>query len=1115
MLIAISSSSILREFLMRRFYLGLFFAVILFGSTRVGRCFQPDSVSDYPLWMRYPAISPDGTTIAFEYQGDIYTVPVGGGRATDIVPDVPYDFDPVWSPDGKWIAYASDANGNFDVFIVPAAGGIPKQLTFHTASEVPACFTPNGDSVLFAADRMPDVSDAQYPTPAQPQLYEVSVSGGMPAQVLTTPAINARLDASGNRLLYEDLKGYESPWRKHEKASIARDVWLYDRTTGSFTQLTHFIGEDRNPVWSPDEKTVYYLSERSGSFNVWKFPLDDTTLHTQVTSFDKNPVRFLSIAKNGTLAFGYNGEIYTLPEGATAPQKVSIEIIPTEKSSGTKFETLAKGATEFALSPNGKEFAFVVRGDIFVASVDYGTTKRITNTPGEERSVSFSPNGRSLIYASEREHSWKIYQTTIEHKDEPYFYAATTLKEEPIVATSNESFQPHYSPDGKEVAFLEDRTNLEVIDRKTRTIRMIMDSTHNYSYSDGDQWFEWSPDGKWFLVQFYDHDRWSNEVGLLAADGSEADGSTAKINNLTNSGYDDTHPTWSRDGKMMYWFSDREGLHTEGNNYGQSDVFGMFFTQPAYDQFRLTPEELAVEELESKDTSKRKSVPAKNEEGSTLSKEDTSGNIKPIPPITINLKDIDDRIARLTINSSRMSDAVLSPNADRLFYLASYPKGGALWVHIFRDGETKLLANLPKPGGDLILDHEGKNLYVLNDGTITRIDTANGHETHIGYSAEMEINTPAERAAMFEHVWRQMFEKLYVKNMNGVEWNYYKTNYSRFLPYINNNQDFAEMLSEMLGELDVSHTGSGYRIPNPEENATASLGIFIDRHYTGNGIRVAEVIERGPLDISNSKVRAGDIITAIDDHTITPAEDFNIYLNRKAGVPTLISIHNPRNDSTWEETTRPIAQGELGELLYQRWIKTRRLEVDSLSHGTVGYVDVRAMGDASYRHVYSELFGREYAKKAVIVDTRFNGGGWLHDELATMLNGKEYVHFSPRGQDLGIEPSDRWTKPSVILVGESNYSDASFFPDAYRALGIGKIVGMPVPGTATAVWWETLQDNSLYFGIPEVGVVDMHGHFLEGQQLVPDYEVENTPKSIAEGRDLQLEKAVQVLMQGG
>ena len=1092
---------------MARYLLSVFlvlFSIPLFAQSE-GRAGSADLQDpNHPMWMRYPAISPDGSTIAFEYQGDIYTVPSMGGRATPIVTHVAYDFTPVWSPDGKWIAYASDRNGNFDVFIVPSEGGLSKQLTVNTASEIPTAFSPKGDSVYFSASRMMDAEDAQFPAGLMSQLYAVSVNGGAPRMVLTTPAQHAVLDKTGSRILYEDLKGYENQWRKHETASVAHDIWIYDAATHHHTKLTSFVGEDRNPAWSPDEQNVYYLSEKSGSFNIWELPVAAPEQTHQITSFDKHPVRFLTIAQNGTMAFGFNGDLYTLGAGNTKPTKLSIEIVPTDKSNTTNFETLTSGATEFALSPNGKEFAFVVRGDVFVASTDYDITKRITHTPEQERNVSFSPDGRSLIFAGERGKSWKIYQVTIEHKDEPYFYASTTLKEEPIISTDGEAFQPHYSPDGKEVAYLEDRTNLKVINLKTKAIRTIVDSTHNYSYSDGDQWYQWSPDGKWFLVTYFDNARWSSEVGLIDAEGK------GPIVNLTQSGYDDDGPHWSKDGTMMYWFSGKEGLHSRSaNSGGEQDVYGMFFTQNAYDKFKMTPEEYALAKLSEKDKSSEDTSDTEEKHS-----KDSTHTRKPIGPITIDLKNIEDRTARLTINSSRMSDAILSNKGDRLYYITSYPKGSAVWVHIFRDGTTKMLTSLDGGAGDLRLDDDGKNLYLLSGGNITRIDTSNGTQKRIGFKASMELNSPAERAYMFEHVWRQAKEKFYVENMNGVDWDFYKKNYEQFLPYIDNNYDFAEMLSEMLGELNASHTGSGYRAPNPEQHATASLGAFFDNHYTGKGIRIQEIVERGPLDISSSKIRNGDVILKIDGNEITPAVDYSLYLDRKADKPTLLTIWNPKKDSTWEETIKPISQGELSELLYDRWIKSRRLEVDSLSHGTIGYVDVRSMGDASYRHVFSEVMGREYNKKALIVDTRFNGGGWLHDDLAQFLSGKEYVHFSPRHQNLGIEPQDRWTKPSVVLVGESNYSDASFFPYAYRALGIGKIVGMPVPGTATAVWWETLQDNTLYFGIPEVGTIDMNGHYLEGQELTPDYVVSNDPESLANGRDLQLEKAVEVLMKG-
>ncbi len=1063
-------------------------------------------MTDHPLWMRYPAISPDGNTIAFEYQGDIYTVPSAGGHATAIVTHDAYDFHPVWSPDGKWIAFASDRNGNFDVYVVPSVGGIAKRLTVHTAKEVPTCFTPDGKSVLFTASRMDDVKNVEFPSGFLPELYSVSIDGGLPKQILTTPAIDAQLDRSGSRILYHDLKGYESDWRKHHKSSVARDVWIFDTKTKKHTKLTTFEGEDRNPVWSTDESDVYYLSEKSGSFNVWTMPLAHPEKPTQITSFEKHPVRFLSIARStGLLCFGFDGEIYTVKGDGAKPSKISIEITPTEKSNSDKLTNMSWGATEFAVAPNGKEFAFIVRGDVFVASMDYETTKRITSTPEQERNISFSPDGRSLLYSSERDGSWKIYQTTIEHKDEPYFYAATTLKEEPVVATEKETFQPHYSPNGDEVAYLEERTILKVINLKSKETRTIMDGSHNYSYTDGDQYYEWSPDGKWFLVTFLDHNRWSSEVGLVDAEGKKP------IVNLTNSGYDDVRPQWSADGKMMYWFSDRQGLRSHAGGFSESDVFGMYFTQAAFDHFKETRQELdlAKEREKEKEKDKPKDTTKKEEP----KKDTAAAKKKAIPPITIDLKNIEDRVARLTLNSNRLSDAVLSKDGERLYYLAPFAKGEALWVHKFREDETKILVRLWMPGGQLALDDEGKEVYVLNNGIISKVDTASGNERRMGYHAEMQLNTPEEREYLFEHVWRQTYKKFYVEDMQGVDWKFYKAAYQKFLPYINNNYDFAEMMSEMLGELNASHTGSGYRPSDPEGHSTAALGAFFDPNYSGNGLKIQEIIERGPLDRSGSKITNGTVIRKIDGQEITPAVDYALYLDRKIDKPVLLSLFNPAKDSTWEEIVKPTSRDWENELLYQRWVKSRREEVDSLSHGRIGYVHVRSMGDDSYRHAYSEILGREYETDGMIVDTRFNGGGWLHDELATLLSGKEYVKFFPRHQNLGSEPTGKWTKPSVLIVSESNYSDAHFFPWTYKTLGIGKIVGMPVPGTATAVWWETLQDNSLYFGIPQVGMLDMNGKYLENQQLVPDYIVNNDPESVAQGRDLQLEKAVEVLMQ--
>ncbi len=374
----------------------------------------------------------------------------------------------------------------------------------------------------------------------------------------------------------------------------------------------------------------------------------------------------------------------------------------------------------------------------------------------------------------------------------------------------------------------------------------------------------------------------------------------------------------------------------------------------------------------------------------------------------------------------------------------------------------------------------------------------------------MTLNEQVERAYLFDHAWRQAKKKFYLKDLHGVDWDGYRKDYSRFLPYINNNYDFAEMMSELLGELNASHTGARFRQGVPMGDQTASLGVFYDQTYSGPGLRIQEIMAKSPVIRSGSKIKAGVIIEKIDGIEITPETNYHVLLNRKAGRNTLLTLFDPAGKSRWEEVVKPIGLGEEGELRYKRWVERCRFIVDSLSGGRIGYVHVRGMDDRSYRTVYEEALGKNANKDALVVDTRFNGGGWLHDDLATFLGGKTYMTFMPRGQNIGNEPQFKWRKPSAVVMSESNYSDAHMFPYTYRALGIGKLIGMPVPGTGTAVWWETMQ-NGVVFGIPQVGMLGNDGKYLENQQLEPDLLVPNDPADVSKGRDQQLEAAVQEL----
>jgi len=1050
------------------------------------------------LWLRYPSVSPDGKTIVFCFKGDIYKVETQGGAAAPITLSDGHDFMPVWSADSKWIAFASDRNGNFDVYVVSSEGGLAKRVTYHSANDFPQCFTADGKNILFSSTRLDEVNFIQFPYGGLPELYSAPVNGGRETQILSIAAEDVKLNKSGDKMIFHDKKGYEDPWRKHQVSSIARDLWMHDKKENKFTKLTDFAGEDRNPVWSDDEKNIYFLSEKSGSFNVWKMPVGDPSQKMQVSKFDKNPVRFLSASSAGMLCYGYNGEIYTqLVNGE--PQKVNIYINTDERYADDKTEIFKEGVTEMNVSAAGKEIVFVVRGEVFVTSIETGITRRITNTPGQERSVSFSPDGRSILYAAERANIWGIYKTSLTRKEENYFFNSTVLKEEPIVVGATEAFQPKFSPDGSQVAFLEDRTAVKVIDLKTKKIRNILPGEKNYSYSDGDQSFDWSPDGKYILVQFLQDGNWRQEVGLVDAEGKNT------LVDLTQSGFDNSSAKWMMGGKMMLWFSNRHGMKNIASHGNQADAYGLFFTRASFDRFKMNKEDyLLLKEKEDKEKEKEKQK-EKNKGNDTVK--------KTLPPVQIELNGIYDRKVRLTIHSSFLGDALMSPDGETMYYLSGFENGYDLWTNKFKDNETKLFLKLnAKHVGELSFDKDAKHLFFVADGKILKVNLEKPEKKEVVFNAEMNLNLFAERAYLFEHAWRQVVKKFYVTDLQKTDWNYYKENYSKFLPYINNNRDFAEMMSELLGELNASHTGCRYnpRFKNPDE--TSSLGAFFDETYTGIGLKITEVVEKGPLISEGSQIKAGTIIEKIDGVDVTAETNYYKLLNHTAGKYMLLSLYDEGTKKRWEQTIKPITAGHLNGLLYQRWIKRMQDMTEKLSGGELGYMHVRGMDDESFREFYDQVLGKYTNKKALIVDTRFNGGGWLHDDLATFLSGKKYIDFIPRERKIGVEPGGKWIKPSVVLMGEGNYSDAHMFPVVYKTLGIGKLVGMPVPGTGTAVWWESLQDQTLVFGIPQVGVVTMDGKYYENNQQEPDIKVMNEYVPMIKGIDQQLQEAVKTLL---
>ncbi len=1063
-------------------------------------CASLSAMAVSPMWMRDVKISPDGKTIAFSYKGDIFTVPVTGGKATRLTTTEAYESSPIWSPSGDKIAYASDRNGGKDVYIIPTTGGQSTRLTYNSVAETPEAFSPDGKNVIFSAYIQKPAANSGGPHRSQSELYSVPATGGRPVQILSTPAVAISMRPDGS-FLYENVKGSEDKWRKHHTSSVTRDIWMYEPATKKYTNITNRAGEDREPVVASDNSSFYFLSERDGdSFNIYKQAINANGTPEKLTSFTKHPVRFLSAGAGDVLAFTYNGELYTMKPGSKAA-KLPIEIVDdfVEDVKEIPFSR-AQGAV---VSPDGKQVAFTARGEVFVTSSEYPSTKQITNTPAIESQLAWGKDGRSLYYGSLRTGRSNIYKASIKRDDDPNFSNATIIEETPMFPNDGiERGYPSISPDGKKMAFVEDRTKLKVMDLATKKVKTLSDDRIGTSRSGGFG-VEWSPDSKWVTLEVMNpmHEPY-DDIAIINVDNGE-------FINLTNTGYFDQNPHFSPDGTAVLFESERYGMRNHASWGSEADVLMVFLTQEAYDKYRLSEEDYAlykeVKDQQKKDAKKKDaaSKDGKKKDDNKAEEQKTDDNL-----VKIDREGLQDRIVRLTPNSSSLADYVLSKDGETLYYLSSFEGGYDLWKKDLRKGDVSMVKKLGGGPSNIQTDKDGN--YYLVGGNVRKFNPKSKEIKNISTTGRVKIDPYKEREAMLDYMENEAQERFLLPKM-PVNWKEYVANYRRFLPHINNNYDFQALLSEVLGELNVSHSGGRYTSPAAKE-ATASLGLLFDLTSDKDGVRIEEILEGGPFDRSTTRVKAGDIIEAINGEKIKAGTDWTPLLNNIARKKTLISLYNPSTGERWEEVILPISAGTHGNLIYDRWVKNREHAVDSLSGGRLGYVHIQSMSDASFRKIYAKILGEFNNKEGIVIDTRWNGGGRLHEDIEVLFSGEKYLTQENHGLKSAEMPSRRWNKPSIMITGEANYSNAHGTPWVYKHKKLGKVVGMPVPGTMSSVNWITMQDPSMVFGIPVTAFRTAEGNILENTQLEPDIMVENLPGDVVKGIDAQLQTAVQELL---
>ncbi|MDE6121298.1 MAG: PDZ domain-containing protein, partial [Muribaculaceae bacterium] len=688
---------------------------------------------------------------------------------------------------------------------------------------------------------------------------------------------------------------------RHEISSGTGDIHLY--RNGEFTRLTSFKGNDRNPVWTgPD--TYAFVSERDGSLNIYSATVGKPGA-SALTHFKDHPVRSLSSSADGRmLVFSYDGEIYSLVPGEE-PKKVDVRISTDDYDRDHIKRYVTSGASNMAVSPSGEEVAFTLRGDIYVTSVKYKTTRRITDTPAQERCVSFSPDGRTLVYDSDRDGIWQLFTAKIKDDKEKSFAYATEIVEEPLYRSEKTAQQPEFSPDGKKVAFLENRTELRVIDLDTKKVHTALDGKYNYSYADGDISYRWSPDSRWFLVDYIGIGGWNNtDIALVSEDGT-------KVVDLTESGYSDGNPRWALGGKALTYQSGRYGMKAQGSWGNQSDVMLMVLDGDAWDRFLMSKEE--AEMAEKAESEAKEEADKKDEKKDKKKKKDGEKNADAVKPLELDTANRRYRHTRLTPSSARMGDYVLSPKGDKLYYQAPSPEGDYnLYVLDLNEGEVELLSRGLYGGFEP--DAKCENLFVLSGSGMKKVNLSSGKSEAIEFEAPYDRKPSLEREYIYDHAWQQVKDKFYDENIHGVDWKFYGDEYRKFLPYIDNNSDFAAMLSELLGELNASHTGArsySYSSGLP----TASLGAYFDPTYEGAGLKVSYIVPRGPLSRKSAGVVPGDVILAIDGEEIAPGADYFPLLEGKAGKKTRLRVAKA-DGTTAEVTVKPVGAGTLSGLKY-------------------------------------------------------------------------------------------------------------------------------------------------------------------------------------------------------
>ena len=1073
--------------------------------------------------LRFPDIH--GDRVVFSYAGDLWLAATDGGQATRLTAHPGLELFARFSPDGSRIAFTGQYDGDEQVYVIPATGGVPRQLTYYPARGPLAPrwgydnqvydWSPDGQAVLFRSLRYStDLSDSR--------LYLASADGGLPIPLPMPESGAGDLSPDGSRVVYSPLFRDFRTWKRYE-GGWAQELYIFDRETHVVERVTTHRRADRDPMWIGN--AIYFTSDRSGTLNLYRYDLAAREM-TQLTESDTWDVRWPGDDGVNRIVYELNGElaIYTIDEGTSRPIAITV---PDDGLAMRPSRVAAADLIEDAeLSPKGERALFVARGDVFTAPIENGPTRNLTrSSSAHDKWARWSPDGRRIAYVSDASGEDEIYVVAQDGSGEP---------EQLTTGGQAMRYAPEWSPIGDHLAFSDKDGTLYVIDVETKAVVDVADEARGLLRD-----YVWSPRGGHLAFSMTDATGFSSIYIWSLAD--------RERHRVTGEYFHEWNPAWDPDGDYLYYLSDRQFAPQLGSfewNYlvdRETGIYALALRRdvdhplpPESDEVELTGDDADADsdagdgddpdadddgEHDAGDRDDDREHDAGDQDDDAADADEDEG------PIAIDFDGLAQRVVRLPlpfdnyVGLSGANDGVFVIRSGPQYYGRGSSVQPALRRFTFEDRETETIADgiggyAVSRDGQKVLVREGRawNVYPAGGGDATRVSTA----------GLMVDRVPAEEwEQIFDEVWRRFRDFFYVENMHGYDWEALRDRYRPMLEHVGHRSDLNYVIGEMVAELSVSHAyiaGGDWETPDRPE--VALPGAVFELDAEAGRYRISEMFAghneepryRSPLTEIGVDARPGDYVLAIDGEELLGSDNPYRLLRHRADRPVRLTLNaEPTVDGAREVSFTPVTQER--SLRYLTEVEANRRKVAEMTDGRVGYLHVPDMGTEGIQEFVKWFYG-QIRKEGLVIDVRGNGGGNVSQMLIERLGRRVLgTSFSRTYDTPGTYPEVAFHGHLVCILDEDSASDGDIFPYRFREAGLGPLIGKRSWGGVIGITSHGPLIDGGSVNVPQFGTNAADGSWVvENVGVEPDIEVDNDPRSVIAGRDPQLERAVEEVL---